>query len=216
MLKHLSLATGAAILLTFAGQALAQDADAGLTAGSILVRARGIGVLPETTSSSISAIGGHVAASDTAVPELDGSYFFTDNIAVEAIAATTTHRVTARGTAAGNVDVGTVRLLPPTVTLQWHFLPHEAIDPYVGAGVNYTWFFDTSVPHTVVKQVSYDDGFGAALQIGVDYHLTGNWYANLDAKQLFLSTTANINGGAVRAKVDLDPTIIGAGIGYRF
>jgi len=216
MSKHVPLAAGAALLLAFAGPAFAQDADPGMTAGTILVRARAIGVLPETTSSTISAIGGHVGATDTFEPELDGSYFFTDNIAVEAIAAVTRHRITAHGTAAGDVDVGKVTLLPPTITAQWHFLPHEAFDPYVGAGVNYTWFFDTSVPHTVVKQVSYDDGFGAALQAGVDYHLTGRWYANLDVKQVFLNTTAKINGGAVRAKVDLDPTMVGAGIGYRF
>jgi len=215
MSKHVPLAAGAALLLAFSASALAQDADPGMTAGSVLVRARVIGVLPET-SSTISAIGGHVDTTDSLEPELDGSYFFTDNIAVEAIAAITRHRVTARGTAAGDVDVGKVTLLPPTVTAQWHFLPHEALDPYVGAGVNYTWFFDTSVPHTVVKQVSYDDGFGAALQIGADYHLSGRWYANLDVKQLFLNTTAKINGGAVRAKVDLDPTMIGAGVGYRF
>lgn len=192
------------------------DADAGKTAGSIMVRARGLGVLPETSSSSISAIGGHVNATDTAAPEIDGSYFFTDHIAVEAIAATTRHHITARGTAAGDVDVGQVRLLPPTVTLQWHFLPQGTFSPYVGAGVNYTWFFDTSVPHTTVKSVSYDDGFGAALQIGADYHLTGRWYANFDVKQLFLNTTAKIDGGAVRANVDLNPLLVGAGIGYRF
>jgi outer membrane protein len=50
----------------------------------------------------------------------------------------------------------------------------------------------------------------------VNYHLTGRWYANLDVKQIFLTTTAHIDGGAVRAKVDLDPTVVGAGIGYRF
>lgn len=214
-MKAISLLAAAVLAIGLSRPALAQDADAGKTAGSIMVRLRALGVLPET-SSSISAIGGHVDATDTVTPEIDASYFFSDNIAVEAIAATTSHRITARGTAAGDVDVGQVRLLPPTVTLQWHFLPHETFSPYVGAGVNYTWFFDTSVPHTVVKSVSYDDGFGAALQIGADYHLTGRWYANFDVKQLFLNTTAKINGGAIRANVDLNPTLVGAGIGYRF
>lgn len=215
MSKHIPLAAGAALLLALSSPALADDADPGMTAGTILVRGRVIGVLPET-SSTISVIGGHVDATNSVEPELDGSYFFTDNIAVEAIAAVTRHHITARGTAAGDVDVGKVTLLPPTVTAQWHFLPHETLDPYVGAGINYTWFFDTSVPHTVVNKVSYDSAFGAALQAGVDYHLTGRWYANLDVKHVFLNTTAKINGGAIRAKVDLDPTMVGAGIGYRF
>jgi outer membrane protein len=214
-LKPFFLLAAAALAAGMSQPALAQDADAGKTAGSIMVRLRAIGVLPDT-SSSISGIGGHVDATDTVDPEIDGSYFFTDNIAVEVIAATTRHRITAKGTAAGDVDVGKVQLLPPTVTLQWHFMPHETFSPYLGAGVNYTWFFDTSTPHTVVKSVSYDDGFGAVLQAGADYHLTGRWYANIDVKHLFLNTTAKINGGAIRADVDLDPTIVGAGIGYRF
>ncbi len=215
-MKKLCTLAVAALLLGASSAAMADDdADVGKTAGSFMVRLRGLSIMPET-SSSISAIGGHVDASDTFNPELDASYFFTDHIAVEAIAATTRHRVTAKGTAAGDVDVGMVRLLPPTVTLQWHFFPHEKISPYVGAGVNYTWFFDTSVPNTPVKKVSYDDTFGEAIQAGIDYNISGRWYLNVDVKQLFLNTTAKLNGGAVVAKVDLNPTIVGAGIGYRF
>jgi len=215
--KLFLLMAGAILLASTAAPARAQeaDADAGKSAGSLMVRLRAIGVLPET-SSSISVIGGHADASNTVEPELDASYFLTDNIAVEAIAATTRHRITARGTVAGDVDVGNVRLLPPTLTAQWHFLPQAALDPYVGAGVNYTWLFDTSVPHTIVNKVSYSDGFGAVLQAGVDYHLGGRWYLNFDVKQLFLNTTAKINGGQIRANVDLNPTLVGAGIGYRF
>jgi outer membrane protein len=214
-MKLLPLVAGGALLIGLTQPSLAQDADAGKTAGSVMVRLRGVGVLPQT-SSSITPIGGHVEASDRAAPEIDASYFFTENIAVELVATTTRHRITAHDTAAGDVDVGNVRLLPPTLTAQWHFLPDQALSPYVGAGINYTWFFDTSVPHTVVNSVSYDDEFGAVIQAGLDYHITGRWYANLDVKQVFLNTTAKINGGAIRANVDLNPTIIGAGIGYRF
>jgi len=39
---------------------------------------------------------------------------------------------------------------------------------------------------------------------------------NFDVKQIFLSTTAKINDGAIRANVDLNPTLIGLGMGYRF
>jgi outer membrane protein len=211
MLAVATLALG----VSTAARADDQDQDTGKSAGSFMVRLRGLSVMPET-SSSISGIGGHVDASNTLDPEIDGSYFFTDNIAVEAIAATTRHRVTAKGTAAGDVDVGMVRLLPPTLTLQYHFMPHDKFSPYVGAGVNYTWFFDTSVPHTVVDKVKYDDNFGEVIQVGADYNITGRWFLNVDVKQIFLSTTANLNGGAIRAKVDLNPTIVGAGIGYRF
>ena len=206
----------AALLLGTASAALADDdMNVGKSAGSVMVRLRGLSIMPET-SSSISAIGGHVDTSTTFDPEVDASYFFTDNIAAEIIAATTRHRITANDTALGKVDVGMVRLLPPTLTAQWHFMPHQVLSPYVGAGINYTWFFDTSVPHNPVSKVSYDNAFGEVIQAGLDYNISGRWFLNLDVKQLFLSTTAKINNGAIRADVDLNPTIVGAGIGYRF
>ena len=89
---------------------------AGKQAGGVMVRLRGIGVLPQNWDSSVSAIGGRVDASNEATPELDISYFFTDNIAAELIAATTRHKVTAIDTALGRVPVGNIRVLPPTVT----------------------------------------------------------------------------------------------------
>ena len=57
---------------------------------------------------------------------------------------------------------------------------------------------------------------GAAIQAGFDYNISGHWFANFDVKQVFLNTEARINGGTIIAKTALNPTIIGAGIGYRF
>ncbi len=59
----------------------------GKQANTFMIRARAIGVIPEDNSSSISVIGGHVNATAQAAPELDFSYFLTDHIAFELIAA---------------------------------------------------------------------------------------------------------------------------------
>jgi len=198
-----------------AGTAHADD-QGGKQAGDVMVRLRGLVVAPEDNSSSISAIGGAVSTSTTAVPELDVSYFVTPNIAFEVIAATTQHRVTAKNTALGDVDVGTVWALPPTVTAQYHPFPNATFSPYVGAGLNYTFFYNAHAPGSPVSSVSYENNPGAALQVGVDYHVTGNWYANFDVKQLFLNTKAKINGGAITAKTALDPLLVGFGVGYKF
>src|SRR5262249_35431926 len=144
------------------------------------------------------------------------SYFFTDNIAAEFIAAVTRHNISASGTAFGNVSVGKVSLLPPTLTAQYHFMPKSRISPYLGAGINYTWFFDSSPAGGTVTSARYDDNFGAVIQAGLDYNVADRWYLNLDVKQVFLSTTATLNGGAIKAKTDLNPTIVGLGVGYRF
>ena len=105
------------------------DPEAGKHAGSIIVRLRAIGVIPENTSSSVSLIGGSIDVTKTPAPEVDISYFFTDHIAAELIAASTRHSVSAVNTALGHVDVGSVWVLPPTLTAQWHFLPQSRFAP---------------------------------------------------------------------------------------
>ena len=74
-------------------------------------------------------IGGQVNASAQVAPEVDFSYFLTDNVAFELIAATTRHDVSASDTVLGHVDVGSVWVLPPTLTVQYHFLPSSASAP---------------------------------------------------------------------------------------
>jgi outer membrane protein len=213
MIKHWAVAAAA---LVAAGSALAEEAP-GIKAGTIEVRGRVAGVLPEVSGSSISVIGGRVDASTSVEPEVDFTYFFTPHIAAELIAATTRHHITARSTALGDVDVGKVSLLPPTLTAQYHFGPNDNIDPYVGAGINYTVFFNHKLPHNnPVTSITYDNNPGAALQAGFDVRVAGNWVINVDVKHIFLDTTAKLNGGAIKADVSLDPTIVAFGVGYRF
>jgi outer membrane protein len=222
-MKQRLFATCLAGGLALAGSASAQGLDipgpgdpVGKQAGTFMVRLRAIGVLPENLGSSISAIGGHVGAADKAAPELDLSYFMTDHLALELIAATTEHSITANGTALGKVDVGKVWVLPPTLTMQYHFMPHEAFSPYVGAGLNVTFFYGSKAAGGAVSSVGYSNQVGGAIQAGFDYNFTGHWFANFDVKQIFVSTTARIDGGTIQAKTGLDPTVVGAGIGYRF
>ena len=193
------------------------NAFVGKQAGTFMVRLRAIDVVPEDSGSSTS-IGGHVDASNQMAPEVDFSYFITDNIAAELIAATTHHNIKAVGTVAGNVDVGSAMVLPPTVTLQYHFFPHDRFSPYVGAGLNVTFFYDTDPARPTVTKFSLDNNVGAALQAGFDYNIDGHWFANFDVKQIFLETKAHMSTvlGKVSATTNLDPLVIGVGIGYRF
>ncbi|HEV2676403.1 MAG TPA: OmpW family outer membrane protein [Aliidongia sp.] len=214
-MKLLWAAFAIAALLMPARPALAEEPDEGKSADSLLVRVRGLGIMPDT-SSSISAIHGQVHVSDTVAPEVDASYFLTDGFAIETIVTTTRHRVVARGTVLGDVDAGTVRLLAPTVIAQWHFMPHAAFSPYVGAGATYSWFFDPAAPGGLVNKIAYSRALGGAIEAGADYNVTGRWFLNFDVKRLFFQTTVKIDGGAIRAETNVRPTIVGAGIGYRF
>ena len=181
-----------------------------------IIRARALMVDP-SESASVSVIGGSVDIDEQYVPELDFTYFLTRNFAVEAILAVTPHDVTATGTAAGQVDLGDVWLLPPTVLLQYHFMPNnERFRPYVGAGINYTYFFNED--EGAVNSIDYDNSFGYALQAGFDYGINENWALNFDIKKVMIDTDVTIQSGATRidADVDIDPWIFGFGIAYRF
>ena len=212
--KH--LLAGAALVGLMSGAAYADGLST--DAGTIELRARATLVDPENNSSSISVVGGHVDATTSIIPEADITYFPMHNIALELIAGVTDHTIKANSTAAGNLKVGDVWLLPPTLLAQYHFGDGGSIDPYVGAGINYTFFFDAT-HHAPFTSVSYDDNVGGALQAGVDFSLGGGWVANFDVKQLFLSTTAHtvVDGTLpVTAKTQLDPLMVGIGFGYRW
>lgn len=191
----------------------------GKQAGTFMIRTRAIGVIPENNSSSVSKIGGTVSATAQAAPEVDLSYFLTDNVAVELIAASTRHEVSVKNSAVGaNLDVGSVWALPPTLLLQYHFMPHSAFSPYVGAGVNVTFWYGESANNPPVTHFHVGTGAGVALQAGVDYNVSGHWFLNADVKQIFLNTDAHVDalGTTVKAHTALDPLVIGFGIGYRF
>jgi len=205
---------GLGVLILAGMLALPQMAKA-QEAGDFLVRARGILVVPDV-SSTVSLIGGDVDADNSAVPEVDFSYFFTDNIAVELILATTRHDMSVDSSAIGDVDLGEVWLLPPTLTVQYHFKLDSGFTPYVGAGLNYTIFYGEDAPGGTVVAIDYENGIGYALQVGLDYGVGENWVINADLKKIFLNTDVKVNGGAINADVDLDPWIFGVGIGYRF
>lgn len=183
--------------------------------GDILMRVRGIGFMTDTDGTT-DAFGGQASTSNDYVPELDFTYFFTRNISAELILATTKHRVKVKDSTAGDLDLGTVWALPPVLTLQYHFNPDGKWQPYVGAGLNYTFTYADKKGGSVSK-VSYSDEFGYAFQAGVDYKLNDTWSLNFDLKKVFVSTDIVANNGAVNAKgTDLDPWVIGIGVGYTF
>jgi outer membrane protein len=216
---HRWLCLFGAIALACPISALAQSADTAATpyqAGDLLVHLRAIGVLPENFSSSVSVIGGHVDATDQAAPEIDLSYFLNDHFSVEAIAATTRHDVSATGTSIGKVDVGSVWVLPPTLTLQYHLNAIGGFQPYIGLGLTVMFFYDSHAAGPTVTKVGYSTGVGPTLDAGFDYSLDKNWFANFDIKQMFVSTEARINNGSIIAHDSLSPTVVGAGIGYLF
>ncbi|MEY8848686.1 OmpW family protein [Psychroserpens sp. XS_ASV72] len=152
--------------------------------------------------------GADVDISTAFVPELDFTYFFNKNLAAELILGTAKHNVEIENGA----DLGHVWLLPPTLNLQYHFYA-DGFKPYVGAGVNYTIFYGADAGD--LDDIEYDSAIGFSLQAGLDYDLNDKWFLNLDIKKLFLKTDVTVNKTA-EAEVNIDPLIIGLGVGMKF
>ena len=197
-------------------------------AGDWLVRGRIAHVAPIDSSGSLWATDTGTTAttvsvdSDT-IPELDITYMVSPNWGVELILGYSSHDVDAHG-ALGPLlgQVIDAKALPPTLTLQYHFAPNSNIRPYIGAGVNYTYFFDEKVTETLQggdASVKMESSWGLAAQAGVDIAINEDWFVNLDVKYIDMNTTAHFSGtvvGEAKIDVDVNPVVWGVGIGRRF
>ncbi|MCP1212854.1 OmpW/AlkL family protein [Acetobacter okinawensis] len=200
----------------------------GLSRGDFMIRLSGVGVLPQDRDSTVNVNGSryqgtHTSTTNQAMPELTVEYFITNNLSVDLIATSTRHEVSASGGPLGNnkLDVGSAWVLPPTLTFAWHFRPNKRFNPYAGVGVTAMWFHNMHAANNGLTN-KLNAGFtgGPSVNVGFDYQLVGNWFFNADVKQIFVrmhawaqnqSETVNI-----RAHESLDPTVVSAGIAYRF
>lgn len=217
MRKTFGMVAGAVALAgAVATGAAAQDAVRGKQAGDFLIGLGAVGVLPEN-GGHVDTIGGKPHASNSASPQLDVTYFMAPQVALNLIAASTQHDVSVRGSALGDVKLGHLWVLPPTLTLQLHPFPASRISPYVGAGINVSFFYGYGGHQTPpVNRLRVDTTPAFAVVAGVDYELTPNWLLNVDAKKILLRPEASVNSGLLHAKVDLDPWVVGASVRYRF
>lgn len=194
----------------FAIAAILASLSAGAFAaqGDIIARLRITDVNPQTSvNDTLQAL--NVDVKNDTIPELDFTYMLTNNIGAELILGTSKHDITA-----GGAKIGSVKVLPPTLTLQYHFNPEGQFRPYAGAGINYTRFYgfkdDSGLGLSIKK-----NSFGPALQVGIDMPLTKDVFLNLDMKKLWIKTKVQSNGADV-GTLDINPLVTSVGIGMKF
>lgn len=203
-------------------------------AGDIIVRAGAITVDPQESSGNIDhAVLGKVTGSGATLNSdtqlgLNFAYMVTDNIGVELLAATPfSHDVGVKGMPAPlaglNGKLGSLKHLPPTLSVVYYPLDKSsAFQPYVGAGINYTWFFDTELSSEAEGKdfsgLDMKDSWGLAAQVGMDYMLTDNIMLNAQVRYIDIETTGTtyLAGNKVKVDVDVDPLVYMVGLGYKF
>lgn len=215
-------------------------------AGDIIVRGGLTTVAPDAGSSNIQVGGadfglpigaasanvllGPVDVDNNTQLGLNIAYFLTDNINVEVLAATPfSHDIEILG----GVKLGDTKHLPPTVTVNYFFNDASSkFQPYVGAGLNYTIFFDESFDQGAVDIVSdnaggaqisdldLDASFGLSAQIGADYEISDGIFLNASVRYISIETEASfkVNGadlGSVK-NIDINPWVYTISVGYKF
>lgn len=217
----------------FAASALALAIAAPLAhahqAGDIIVRAGAVMVDPNGDSGAIHVGGAKRPGSEVTVDSntqlgLNFAYMITDQIGVELLAATPfTHDVSIKGMGGLDGKLGEVTHLPPTLSAVYYPLGgNSAFKPYIGAGINYTVFFDEELTKSRkddgFKNLSLDSSFGLAFQIGADYMLNDKLMVNAQIRYIDIGTEATLKLGTtpVDVDVDVDPMVYMVGLGYKF
>ncbi len=206
-------------------------------AGDVILRAGAITVDPHEETSGIlvdrgalagADLGGKASLDSDTQLGLNFAYMLTDHVGIELLAATPfQHDVSISGTAGGLADgkLGDLKHLPPTLSLVYYPMDSQsAFQPYVGAGVNYTWFFDESVGSAATAggfdNFRVKNSWGWAAQVGMDYMLTDQLMINAQVRYIDIDTDAYVDNTVlgVRAKVDVevDPMVYMVGLGYKF
>jgi len=178
--------------------ALAQDT------GDWLVRARALRLISDNDDTT----GLDLSVNNKWMPEVDITYFFTPNWAAELVLTVPQEHTLY----AGDARLGTLRHLPPTLSLQYHVTGLQGFRPYAGVGINYTRFSDVDLAPGV--DIS-NSSFGPAVGFGVDVPVGGGWLLNLDAKKVWLDTDVKLNGDKI-GTLNIDPWLLSVGVGYRF
>ena len=197
----------AALSITPAATAPPVAAPAAAPWGRWMVGARLLDVYPNV-SSSVSGID----VDQQWTGELNSTYFFTPNFAVEGSITWAKQDVTFNGT-----GVGALKMMPVTFTAQYHFTNLGEWKPYVGGGFNYTYFYENELGNNAGASVNRDS-WGGALQAGVDYQIQRNWYINVDVKYLWINNDVRLNNVNIgnNSSLDIDPWLFGIGVRYRF
>jgi len=227
-LQPAALAVVALFGACFAPRAAAYEAGDWIVRGGVAV------VAPDVSNSALrfsndglnNLLGSEkVDINDNVQPNFTVTYMYNSYLGFELLAATPfKHSIRGKGnlsTALGNNglpnNVAEVTHLPPTLSVVYYPLQGFNFQPYVGAGVNYTFFF--SEDSNIGGKVDLDSSVGVALQGGLDYRLSDRWHVNFSVRWIDIETDAKFTGtalGNLDTTVDIDPIVYSVMLGYTF
>ena len=182
-------------------------------AGDIMIKAGVINVAPKDDNAKIGAA--KVQVKDDTQLGLTGTYMITSHVGVELLAATPfKHTVELDGN-----KIGTTKHLPPTVSVQYYPMDSSsALQPYVGAGLNMTFFFDEDGAVKGDQLGPLGDSFGLSVSAGINYDIDDQFMANLAVWYIDIDSELEGSNQVLNKDydVEIDPIVVMAGVGYKF
>ena len=142
------------------------------------------------------------------------SYMISNHWSAEILLATPfTHDITLNSDGS---KVAETKHLPPTISLQYHFVPGNKFSPYIGLGVNYTRFFDTETTGALEGvRLDLSSSLGLAGELGADFMINDKWFINGSIRYMDIETEAALNANKI-GTVKIDPWVYGAHVGLRW
>ncbi|WP_189519792.1 OmpW/AlkL family protein [Kushneria pakistanensis] len=187
---------------------------AGLQQGDWLIRLKATHIVSVNESSQTSPLGGQLETPSQWLPTLDLSYFLTDHWSLEAMAGVISTDYRLKDSVLGDLDIGRVKSASVSLAAQYHFRPDGALNPYMGAGINHTRPLSIKTV-SGIPDIEMESLTSPFLDAGLDYRLSGDWFANASVRYL-ITPTQHFSGDGFSAKSDTDVMTLGVGIGLRF
>lgn len=181
-------------------------------AGDVLLKVGVSHVHPKSNNGTVANGTVDLDVGNSTRPSFSLTYMATKNIGIELLGAFPFQH---------NIDsnlgrIGKTKHLPPTLSVQWHFLPDAKVQPYVGVGLNYTRFFSTKSEGALAGQdLKLGDSWGLAAQVGVDVPLNKNWLLSADVRYISIESDVKLNGAKI-GKTKINPWVATVAVGYRF
>ena len=210
----LAIAT-AALTAAFVPAAFAQDSStADSASGKHFAIVGGVAVQQPTGNATLA--GQKADVDGEAAPTLSASYYVNDNIAIEAWGAADKfgHRMRTSDGKIASVDAQ-----PYAVSGQYHFRPGDStVRPFVGLG-----YFESNISNEKAEpsgalagqRIGMTTAKGPMATVGVDLNLSPSWFARADARYLKGGSDIAVDG-AKAGEANLDPVVVGIGVGARF
>jgi outer membrane protein len=187
--------------------------------GTFIARAGAAGVHPTSESEDLSGLG-KVEADNAWSLGLTFTYMAADNVGFGLLAAWPfEHDIKGSDGALDGVgDVAETKQLPPTVTLQYYFdTPVKKLHPFLGAGINYTYFFDEDTKGILSgTDIDIDSSWGWALEAGLDFEVTDNWTIGAQVYYIDIEPQADIKALGKTYDVDINPWVYVVSVGRKF